>query len=316
MTTDNEVWKQPRQSIDSLTATKKTSQIPSKTKTTKKTVYTILGTSVMSKTSSQGQRELLFAKHRREELDRQHEGALQLAKLKQEIELQIIQQKQHQLHLEKEHIHQDRNRRLQKEEQQLQFQEHCLLREKRLEVLELEEEATRRIAEVKIVEIQLTDDQPESNEEIDLEDTLSQLSTANRGAESQKVTDWVHGGSVENSNQSQLNVADADPSACAFLHPTPMNTSFLVNSQGVKISNKNLDNLTHEPTPLFQQQSCVAGISLSILALTSGFDNTAIAPPPFDASLVKLRRFVKKAFPFTFKPCRCTLFQLHNRSRP
>ena len=103
-----------------------------------------------------------------------------------------------------------------------------------MEVLELEEEAKRRIAEAKIAKIQLTDDLPESIEENELKDTLSLLSEASLGVESQKVTDWVNNRSVENSNKSQPHGVDANPSACASVHPTPMSTSFLVNSEGGK----------------------------------------------------------------------------------
>ena len=45
-----------------------------------------------------------------------------------------------------------------------------------MEVLEFEEEAKRRIAEAKIAEIQLTEDVPETIEENELKNTLSQPS--------------------------------------------------------------------------------------------------------------------------------------------
>ena len=76
-----------------------------------------------------------------------------------------------------------------------------------MEVLELEEESRQRIAEARTTKIQLTVDLSEENE---LKHILCQPSTASRGAESQRVTDWVHNCSVvENSNQSQMVVADA-----------------------------------------------------------------------------------------------------------
>ena len=112
-------------------------------------------------------------------------------------------------------------------------------------------------------------------------------------AESPGVTDWVHNGSLENSIKSQPNVADANPSACASIHETPMSTSFLVNPEGVNIRNANLDNITQGPTHLFQQQLCATGIKLSIPAVTSGLDTTAIAPPPFDVSLVNSTKFLE-----------------------
>ena len=210
-TTNDEVLERARQYNNSLPATVKTSQKSSKT--TKKAVSTRSGNCVTSKTSTQRQKELLIAKHRKEELECQHESSLRLAKQKQEIELQKSQPEQQRLHLEKERFHQDRHQRLQEKEQQLQFEEQRLQKEPLLEVLELGEEARRRIAEPKIAETQLTDDLSESTEENELRKTLSQLSATSRRAGSQRVTVWVHNGSVvENSNKSQLNVAVSDPS--------------------------------------------------------------------------------------------------------
>ena len=51
--------------------------------------------------------EILVAKHRRKELEHQHESALRLGEQKQEMELQKFQQEQQWLHLEKEPFHQD-----------------------------------------------------------------------------------------------------------------------------------------------------------------------------------------------------------------
>ena len=203
-TTNDGVLKRARRYIDSLPATDRASQ------TLSKTTKTVSNRSATSKTSSQRQKELSVAKHRRE-LERQHEGEFCLAKQKQEIELRKFQHEQQRLQL-KEHLHQKRLQRLQEQERQLQFEQRRLQKEQMLQVPELEEEA-RRIGEAKIAEIQLTDDLPGSTEEKELKDTLSQLRAASRGAESQRVTDWVHNGSVENSTQSQHYVADADPSA-------------------------------------------------------------------------------------------------------
>ena len=57
-----------------------------KTKSSKATGNKVL------KTSSQRQRDWLFAKHRREEVERQNEAALRLAKQKQELELEQLQE--------------------------------------------------------------------------------------------------------------------------------------------------------------------------------------------------------------------------------
>ena len=98
------------------------------------------------------------------------------------------------------------------------------------------------------------------------------------------MTDWVHKGSFENSNQSQLNVVDADPSACVSVHPTLMSTSFLGNPEGVNIIIANSGELTPDSTPLLQQQSCAAGKSLN---------DTAFAPPPFEIAHLNTRKFVE-----------------------
>ena len=141
-------------------------------------------------------------------------------------------------------FHQKRLQRLQPEEQQLQFEEQRLQKAQLLEVLEIKEEVRSRIVDAKLTKIQLTDDMSESTEENELKDTLSQLSAASRGTESQRVTDRVHKGAVvENRNQSQINVADADPTACASVQPTTMGISLLVNPEGVVFNNANFDNL-------------------------------------------------------------------------
>ena len=166
----------------------------------KKTVSNRSGSSAKSKTSSQRQKELLIAEHHKK-LERQHKNALRLAKRRQQIELQNFQQKQQRLQLEKKNIFIKSDSRLQEQEQQLQFERQRLHTEQLSRVVDFEEEARRRIAEAKI---QLIDDLPDSNGNNELKHTLSQLRVASRGAESQRVKDWVHNGSVENCNQNQL----------------------------------------------------------------------------------------------------------------
>ena len=115
---------------------------------------------------------------------------------------------------------------------------------------------------------------------------LSQLGAASHGAESQRLTDWVYNGSVQNNIQSQKNFTDSDPRACAFVHLLPMTSSLLVNTEGVNISKANFGDLTGEPTLLFQQQSCAAGTSLSMTVVNSGLNDTSIAPPTFEIAQV------------------------------
>ena len=59
---------------------------------TKRTKSSKASSSKVSKTSSQRQRDLLIAKHEREEIERQNEAALRLAKQKQELELEQLQE--------------------------------------------------------------------------------------------------------------------------------------------------------------------------------------------------------------------------------
>ena len=291
-TTNDKVLKRARQFIDSLPATDKTSQ--SSYKTSGKIASFRSGNSITSKSSSQRQKELLIAKHCREEFECQHEMALRLAKQQRRDRTPKVQQEQQRLPLEAEHLHQDRLQRLQEQEQQLLFEEQRTRKGQLLDVLETEKEAERRVAVIKLAKIQLTEELPESTEEKEFKDTLSQLRATSRGVESWRVTDCVHNSSVnENSNKCQLKVFVADPNACTAVHPAPMCISFPVNPEGVIINCANFDDVTRDPTSLFQQQSCPAVISPSLLVVTSRFDNTATAPPPFDASLVVSKRFVE-----------------------
>ena len=64
----------------------------SSAKTSKKVKSSKASSSKVSKSSSQRQRELLIAQHKREEIERQNEAALRLAKQKQELELEQLQE--------------------------------------------------------------------------------------------------------------------------------------------------------------------------------------------------------------------------------
>ena len=211
-TTNDKVLKRARQIINSLPATDKTSQ--SSSKTTRKIASFRSGNSITSKSSSQRQKELLIAKQCREEFERQHEIALRLAKQKGRDRTPKVSARTAAASFRSRHLHRDQLQRLQEQEQQLLFEEQRLRKGQLLDVLEIEKEAERRVAVIKLAEIQLTEELPESTEEKELKDTLSQLSATSRGVESRSVKDCVHNGSVnENSNKCQLKVFDADPSA-------------------------------------------------------------------------------------------------------
>ena len=149
------------------------------------------------------------------------------------------------------------------------------------------------MSEAKIAEIQLSVDLSESTEENELKNTLSQLSGENRGAEYQIVTDWLPNSSVDNTNQSQLNVTDADPNACASVQQTPMGIFVSDNPVGVNTLNANSISIPLDPTHLFQQQSSAALIGLSGSVVTLGFNNPALVLPPFDIPRVNPRIFVE-----------------------
>ena len=70
-----------------------TSIVPS----TQKTKSSKVSSSLRSKTSSQRQKELILAKHKREEIEKQNEAALRLTQQKQELELKRMQREQEHL---------------------------------------------------------------------------------------------------------------------------------------------------------------------------------------------------------------------------
>ena len=117
--------------------------------------------SKVSKNSSQRQRDLLIAKHKREEIERQNEAALRLAKQKQELELE-----------------------------------------------QLQEENSKQLAEVHLVELELQEDPSEANE--DAHETLSRLSRTTAASETRRVSDWVNNSpNVPAANQEAETVVTA-----------------------------------------------------------------------------------------------------------
>ena len=85
------VLRTAREYIDQFSKTDNSSQI-SVEASIKRTKSSKASSSKGSKTSSQLQRALLIAKHKREEIQRQNEAALRLAKQKQEHELEQLQE--------------------------------------------------------------------------------------------------------------------------------------------------------------------------------------------------------------------------------
>ena len=88
---NDEILRSAREYIDQCPKTDNSSQTSVKAATVK-TKSSKASSSKASKTSSQRQRDLLIAKHKREEVERQNEATLRLAKQKQELELEQLQE--------------------------------------------------------------------------------------------------------------------------------------------------------------------------------------------------------------------------------
>ena len=141
---NDEVLKKAREYLDNCSKTDNASQT-SPTPSTQKTKSSKVSSSFRSKTSSQKQKELLLAKQRREQIEKQNEAALRLTQQKQNLELKTMHQEQERL----------------KEELALR-------------VAEVQEENRKKLAEATLIELELQDDLSETNEEF--QETLSQLS--------------------------------------------------------------------------------------------------------------------------------------------
>ena len=172
-TRNDEILKKARDYIDqcplvdgasqsSTTVTK--SKQPSKTSTTR--------TSRQSRTSSQRQRDLLIAKQRKEEIERQNEAALRSAKQQQELELE----------------------RLQEEQEQLRLRTDRLKKEQALRVEQLEEENRKKLAEATLTDLELTEDLSDSQSEF--LDTVSQLAASTKADDTVRVSEWVNNSPV------------------------------------------------------------------------------------------------------------------------
>ena len=126
---NDEILKMAREYIDEQTQSEKLSQNSQET-TTVRTKSSKASSSKLSKTSSQRQRDLIIAQQRQEDIEKQNEASLRLAKQKQELELE-----RQELEIEKMREEQERLR---------EHQEH-LRKEQELRLLELEEENRKRL---------------------------------------------------------------------------------------------------------------------------------------------------------------------------
>ena len=184
---NDEILKKAREYIDQYPQSENPSQSSQKSATVK-TKSSKRSGSKLSKTSSQRQRDLIIAQQRREEIEKQNEASLRLAKQKQELELE-----KQELDLQ----------RMREEQERLQKEQERLRKEQALKVQELEEENRKRLAEATLAELELRDDFSDSNS--DLHETLSRLSAASQGKETQRINEWIN-------NSPSVAVTNSQPS--------------------------------------------------------------------------------------------------------
>ena len=149
---NDELLRQARDYIDACPAADEKSHSSVKTGNEKTSKRSSISTK--SKTSSQKQKELVLAMQRREELARQSEHALRLAKQRHEFARKRLE-----------------------EEQALQLEE-------------MAEENRRKLAEARITELELTENLSEAPDEF--HETLSCISKHSRQTASQRVSDCVN----------------------------------------------------------------------------------------------------------------------------
>ena len=171
---NDEILKKARDYIDEHPQSEKLSQNSRKT-TTVRTESNKASSSKSSKTASQRQRDLIIAQQRREEIKKQNEASLRLARQKQELELE-----RQELEIEK----------MREEQERLRKNQERLRKEQELRVLELEEENRKRLAEATLAELVLREDLSDLN--VDFHDTLSRLSATSHKAETQRIHEWIN----------------------------------------------------------------------------------------------------------------------------
>ena len=196
-----------------------------------------------SKTSSQRQRDLLVAKQRKEEIKRQNEAALRLAKQQQELELE----------------------RLQEEQELLRLRTDRLKKEQALRVEQLEEENRKKLAEATLTELELTDDLSDSQSEF--LDTMSQIAALTKADEEVRVSEWVNNSPVATANDP-TNTGISNTNAVAV-------TTVAQNSV-----NRGAPTTTSSPsTPVVTSVAPPAGPMINNIPLVTGQGSTIFLPP-------------------------------------
>ena len=191
-----------------------------------------------SKTSSQRQRDLIIAQQRREEIEKQNEASLRLAKQKQELELE-----RQELEIEK----------IREEQERLRKHQERLRKEQELRVLELEAENRKRLAEATLAELELREDL--SDIHVDFHDTLSRLSAASHRAETERIHKWIN-----NSPNVEKNIQSTSEA------PT------------TSAPNETLDTYTLAPPPQTVENQAIAETVMTKTEVTVGLILTASVP--------------------------------------
>ena len=165
---------------------------------TNKTKSSKVSSSLRSKTSSQRQKELLLAKQRREEIEKQNEATLRLTQQKQHLEIKRMQQEQERL----------------KEELALR-------------VAEVQEENRKKLAEATLIELELQDDLSATNEEF--QETLSLLSEESHEHQSTRVNNWVDNSptliSATNQRAPETPIVESNQEQTVGTQPLPLAAS-------------------------------------------------------------------------------------------
>ena len=165
---------------------------------TNKTKSSKVSSSLRSKTSSQRQKELLLAKQRREEIEKQNEAVLRLTQQKQDLEIKRMQQQQERL------------------KEELAFR-----------VAEVQEENRKKLAEATLIELELQDDLSATNEEF--QETLSLLSEESHEHQSTRVNNWVNNSptlmSATNQRAPEAPVVESNQEQIVGTQPLPLAAS-------------------------------------------------------------------------------------------
>ena len=212
---NDEILKKARDYLDNCPKTdngSQTSIVPS----TQKTKSSKVSSSLRSKTSSQRQKELILAKQKREEIEKQNDAALRLTQQKQELELKRMQREQ-------EHL---------KEELALR-------------VAEVQEENRKKLAEATLIELELQDDLSETNEEF--KDKLSQLSKESHERLSARVNDWVNNSpasiTITNQLAPEAPVVESNQEFTVGIHPLHIAPTTTASNENAASSSRTLANV-------------------------------------------------------------------------